>query len=141
MLTKKYSALHSAIASLRFDAKCFNCDFDNTLYLELDHKTAKSNGGKDADFVLLCSRCNKSKGTMPVELWLNNSDALRELEYRLSLEFSEVEVFAELVRLVAIEKQFAATSKATNHKLSTSAKRASEMRAYKQSVCSQTAFL
>lgn len=131
MLTKKYTPIHSAIASLRFDAKCFNCQFDNTLYLELGHYTAKSNGGENANFILLCSRCNKAMNTMnPIEFF-GDADIIAELDAKLALEFSPAEVFAELVRLVKIEKQYAENSKAKNHKLSTSAKRTSEMKGVK----------
>lgn len=134
MLTKNYTPLHSAIASKRFDAKCFNCQFDNTLYLELDHYEAKSKGGKNSDFVLLCSRCNKSKGTTDIRVWLDCPIALAELDFRLTLEFDEKEIFAELVRLVAIEENFANSTKANGHKLSTSANRVKQMKVYKANV-------
>lgn len=132
MLTKKYTPLHSAIASLRFGTKCFNCQFDNPLYLELDHYVAKSKGGKSENFILLCSRCNKSKGTMAIEKWLDSPIALTELDAILSVEFTAEEIFSELIRLVKIEMDFANNSKALNHKLSTSASRAKEMKGYKR---------
>lgn len=128
MLTKKYSPKHSALASLRFEAKCFNCLMDNTLYLELDHVVAKANGGENKDFLLLCSRCNKAKGKQTVEKFFADSEVLAELNYRLSLTFTEDEIMTELSRLVYIELTYASNTKAKAQKLSTSAQRASQMR-------------
>lgn len=66
----------------------------------------------------------------PIEFF-GDADIIAELDAKLALEFSPAEVFAELVRLVKIEKQYAENSKAKNHKLSTSAKRTSEMKGVK----------
>lgn len=128
MITKNYSPKHSALASLRFDSQCFNCGFDATIYLELDHYVAKSKGGKNSDFVLLCSRCNKAKSKSDALEFYGEQSIIDELEYRLSLEFSENEVMTELSRLVKIELDYANRTKAKNQKLSTAAKRASEMK-------------
>lgn len=128
MITKNYSPKHSALASLRFDAACFNCGFDATIYLELDHYVAKSNGGENANFVLLCSRCNKAKGKLDAAAFYGNSEVIAEIEYRLSLQFSEVEILDELSRLVGLELAYVNRTKARNQKLSTSADRASKMR-------------
>lgn len=128
MITKNYSPKHSALASLRFDAACFNCGFDATIYLELDHYLAKSKGGENANFVLLCSRCNKAKGKMMASDFYGNDEVIAEIEYRLSLQFTELEIMAELSRLVSLELAYVTRTKAKNQKLSTSAARASKMR-------------
>jgi hypothetical protein len=110
MITKKYNVMESGKASLRFDAKCFGCNFAETFMLELDHLEARSKGGKNSDFVPLCPKCNKRKGNLDASEFYS-IEKLAELETRIAKDFSDDEIFAEVARLCYLELNYVERAK------------------------------
>ena len=111
MLTKKYSVIESAKCYLRFSigkglVKCVCCLYDfPPRVIELGHYDAKSNGGKNSDFVALCSACNRRQMNVNAEQFFNDA-TLAKLALTLKTVFSENEIFTALIELVECEKEY-----------------------------------
>jgi hypothetical protein len=128
MITKKYDIRESAKCSLRFDGKCFACNDNDTLRHELDHNIAKSLNGANNNFTELCARCNKRKAKMSPEEFYGDAKVLAELDLRLSMEFTDDELFAEVARLCQLELDYVKRCKAIGVKVSTAVQRAMQMK-------------
>ncbi len=81
---KDFAAAPSALAALLIERNgmvCAGCDreFDDPLYLELDHNTPRSDGGVNhiSNRLLLCGPCNRIKSNMLTLSGLRRENARR----------------------------------------------------------------
>lgn len=107
IITKKFSPKRGSLASLQFDAVCFNCKFDETFKLQLDHHVPRAHGeNRTTDrLVTLCETCNKIKGSLLPDKFYS-PEQIAEIEMRFQKQFTELEVFIELRRLIEQAKGF-----------------------------------
>ena len=97
--------------------------------IELGHYEAKSNGGKNSDFVALCSGCNRRQMNTNAQDFFNET-TIQALNKTLASNFTEFEVFTALVELVELEFAYVKRCNA-NLNISEACKRAIAQKQYK----------
>lgn len=124
MITKKWKPTVSGKVALQFGTECIDCGFNQSIYLELGHGIAKSNGGTHENNLFpLCSRCNKRMLEVDYRQYFT-AEKVEWIESRWELNFTDKEVNESLAKLIILEMEYVSRASSMNATISEACKRA-----------------